>query len=294
MDSVIVIIQHDENDGPCYFGVFLRDRKIPYVLFRMFVESERALLPSSVGASIGVERQSLVDEEGNVCTTVYSPVAESGTTAAIAGVASLGGFMSANDNLPYFETVFALYRSAIECDVPVIGHCLGAQLLSCALGGTVVHNVRVELGWTRQKRVHSSDPEVKDWFGPFEELEVFHWHGETFSIPEHCHLLVTGPDCANQAFQYKDKYVIGMQFHVEVDYDKIEAWIAAEHPSLFEDDKHVEEILRDPNHPSQPHYSHAAMTKKELLHPVTHQKLEYSRDLADEVYSVWIQGLRKV
>ena len=132
----------------------------------------------------------------------------------------MGGPMSVNDDLPWIPPVLQLIRSAVEEDVPCLGHCLGGQLMSKALGGEVTRNPVKEIGWGSVQT--DSNPLAKDWLGNTQAFLSFHWHGETFSIPEGGTRILSSPYCANQAFVLGKH--LGMQCHVEMTPEMIRAW----------------------------------------------------------------------
>src|SRR3954463_16758094 len=92
----------------------------------------------------------------------------------------------------------ALIRQAVERDVPVLGHCLGGQLMAKALGATVSRNPVKEIGWGTVRV--AEDEEARRWFGETGEFLSFHWHGETFTIPAGASLIASSSHCPNQAF----------------------------------------------------------------------------------------------
>ncbi|HEY9191073.1 MAG TPA: type 1 glutamine amidotransferase [Sulfurovum sp.] len=125
----------------------------------------------------------------------------------------MGGPMSVNDGseYPWLGKEKAFIRSAIEAGMPVLGICLGAQLIADAMGGEVFQNPEKEIGWFPVKAVKNESTLV---FQFPEETEVFHWHGETFSLPEGAIQIAESKGCKNQAFQI-GRNVIGLQFHLE-------------------------------------------------------------------------------
>ena len=136
------------------------------------------------------------------------------------GLVFMGGPMSVNDPLPWVEPVLALIRAAVTQGVPVIGHCLGGQLLAWALGGAVTRNPVKEIGWGTVQVEPS--PEAQAWFGPVRSFESFHWHGESFSIPATAVRIAGSPWCPNQA--YVQGPHLGMQCHVEITPEMIATW----------------------------------------------------------------------
>ena len=131
----------------------------------------------------------------------------------------MGGPMSVNDDLPWLPPTFALIRQAVEQGIPVIGHCLGGQLMSKALGGSITRNPVKELGWGE---VTVTDPAAQDWLGDLDRFEAFHWHGETFSIPPGATRILKSAWCENQAFVMGPH--LGMQCHVEMTEAMIRLW----------------------------------------------------------------------
>ncbi|MGJ8690427.1 MAG: type 1 glutamine amidotransferase [Gammaproteobacteria bacterium] len=125
----------------------------------------------------------------------------------------MGGPMSVNDETehPWLMKEKAFIKSAIEAGKSVLGICLGAQLITNAMGGEVFQNSEKEIGWFPVKAVKSNAASV---FQLPEETDVFHWHGETFSLPNDAILLAFSAACENQAFQIGSN-VIGLQFHLE-------------------------------------------------------------------------------
>lgn len=131
------------------------------------------------------------------------------------GLVFMGGYMSANDDLPWVEQELALIRQADALDIPVAGHCLGSQLLARALGAQVKRNHRYEIGW--QSITLEDGTLSKEWWGQEAgtSLVTFQWHGDTFDLPPGAQRIATSAACANQAFVIRGLH-LGMQSHFEM------------------------------------------------------------------------------
>jgi GMP synthase-like glutamine amidotransferase len=125
----------------------------------------------------------------------------------------MGGPMGVHDTAqyPWLETERQLISAAIAADKTVRGICLGAQLIASALGAPVYRNREPELGWFP---VYAQLQRLGRFHFP-SNLEVFHWHNDTFDLPEKAVRLASSVACCNQAFQY-GRQVIGLQFHLQL------------------------------------------------------------------------------
>ena len=114
-------------------------------------------------------------------------------------------------NFPWLVSEKQFIREAIRSGKPVLGICLGAQLIASAMGAGVYRNPLKEIGWFPIRGISSNDSSVF-CFPP--SMIVFHWHGETFDLPPGATRLAKSDGCENQAFQFGQS-VIGLQFHLE-------------------------------------------------------------------------------
>lgn len=125
----------------------------------------------------------------------------------------MGGPMSVNDEkqYPWLVAEKQFIRQMIMTGKPVLGICLGAQLIACATGAKVYPNAVKEIGWFPVYGVSSGDTSI---FHFPQSVQAFHWHGETFDLPDGATRLAKSDGCDNQAFQL-GRSVIGLQFHLE-------------------------------------------------------------------------------
>ncbi|MDD5392094.1 MAG: gamma-glutamyl-gamma-aminobutyrate hydrolase family protein [Thiothrix sp.] len=126
----------------------------------------------------------------------------------------MGGPMSINDEaeFPWLVTEKRYIRTMIAAGKPVLGICLGAQLIASSQGAAVYPNAEKEIGWLP---IHAADNLPDHAFRFPAEATVFQWHGETFDLPADAILLASSPACRHQAFQVGNK-AIGLQFHLEI------------------------------------------------------------------------------
>lgn len=234
----VAIFRHSPTEGPGYFAIFLEQHGIPWHLIAL-----------DEGAAVPI------------------------TTDDFSGLCFMGGTMSVNDPLPWIEQVCALIRDAVSKNIPVIGHCLGGQLMSKALGGTVTKNPVKEIGWGMANA--EAGALASHWLGNFAKQPgtVFHWHGETFSIPPGAERLLATSYCANQMFALGPH--LGMQCHVEMTPEMIRTWCrqwAGEALAVADLD--------------------SAQTPETMQQEIA-GRLPVMRQLSEQLYSVWIKGLAR-
>jgi GMP synthase-like glutamine amidotransferase len=180
----------------------------------------------------------------------------------------MGGTMSVNDNLPWIAQELELIRQAMALNLPVLGHCLGGQLISKALGATVSANHYKELGWGNVQAV--AIDEATRLFGAA-EFESFHWHGETFALPEGAKHLLSSLHCKNQAYQIGS--ALAFQCHIEMTADMVKTW--CEHGT--------DELAQFSSSPG-------VQQKNQILENLE-QRIANLNDIASNVYSYWIKSL---
>ncbi len=166
----------------------------------------------------------LLQERGIVCdfADLYQEGAAVPDISAYGGLIVLGGPMSANDPLPYLDRERALVAQAISCGQPLLGICLGSQLIARCLGAEVHRNGKKEIGWFD---IHFTEAAAEDTLfagipGP---ETVFHWHGDTWELPPGAERLAWSQACVNQAFR-AGRNIYGLQFHLEVTPAMIADW----------------------------------------------------------------------
>ena len=234
MNSVtkpVAVFRHNSSEGPGYFATFLDAHSVPWQLIKIDVGE-------AVPASI----------------------------ETFSGLCFMGGPMSVNDDLPWIPAALNLIRQAVSHDVPVIGHCLGGQLIAKALGATVSRNPVKEIGWGR---VEIASPLAGEWLGDTQSFEAFHWHGETFSLPPGATRLLQSAYCSNQA--YAIGKTLGMQCHVEMTAEMIHLWNLAWDP---------ENAAPGPS-----------VQRPQEMYERMEERIAAMRAVADKLYARWIFGL---
>ncbi len=231
----VIIFRHFNSEGPGYFSDFLDAEGIPWCLVKI---DEGDAVPTSID--------------------VYS------------GMVLMGGPMSVNDDLPWILPVLDLIRQAVDADVPVLGHCLGAQLMSKALGAVVTQNAIKEIGWG-EVNVSANDA-AQHWFGELESFNAFHWHGETFSLPKGAMHVLASKYCENQAYAIGQKH-LALQCHIEMTEVMVREWCVVG----------AEEVASAQSSP--------AVQDVETMQQTLPLHCFFLNKVANQVYTQWIKGL---
>lgn len=232
----VLVFRTARSEGPAYFATYLERRSIAWQLVAL---DEGQAVPRDAGRH--------------------------------AGLVFMGGPMSVNDDLPWIPPALELIRDAVRKDVPVLGHCLGGQLMSKAFGGVVGANPVKEIGWGE---VRVADNEVaRAWLGDTQRFESFHWHGETFTIPPGATRVMENAHCANQAFALGKHF--GMQCHVEMTAELIRAWVRGGHEEM------------------QASASSPGVQAREEIERDLEARLDRLHEVANRIYDRWIEGLSR-
>jgi len=230
----VAIFRHAPTEGPGYFATYLDRHDIPWQVIKVDAGEPVPHDPSD-----------------------------------FAGLVFMGGPMSVNDDLPWLAPALQLIRNSVAGGVPVLGHCLGGQLMAKALGGSVLRNPVKEIGWGDV--VVAASPAAHYWFGHVPQSFLsFHWHGETFTLPPGAERVLGSLHCENQAFALGPH--LGMQCHIEMTSDLVEAWC----------ETGAREISRS--------ISPAVQAVTEIKIDLG-RRLQALHRVADGVYARWIEGL---
>lgn len=230
----VAIFRHAPTEGPGHFATYLDNKGLPW-----------RLIAIDAGEAVPTD------------------------PAGFAGLAFMGGPMSVNDDLPWIAPVLDLIRQAVARDIPVLGHCLGGQLMARALGGEVGPNPVKEIGWGEVRTVAS--PVTESWFGALSHFQAFHWHGETFTIPPGAIRILESAHCANQAFALGRH--LALQCHVEMTEEMIRTWSEVGADEIAQAD------------------SPAVQTTEQIL-AATPSLLAPMRAVAERLYGQWVLGLQ--
>jgi GMP synthase-like glutamine amidotransferase len=231
----VAIFRFSPTEGPGHFGEWLDARGLP-----------RRLIALDEGESVPADPR------------------------AFSGIAMMGGPMSANDGLPWHAPLFELLRAALAADVPVLGHCLGGQLLAKALGAAVTRTSVPEIGWG-EVQVLAADSAEK-WFGGRDGFTTFQWHYDVFALPQGAERVLTNGYNPEQAYVL-DRH-IGFQCHIEMTRAMVETWCrtgASELPLLSTGPK---------------------QSRADIFADLDRRLAALSR-VADDVYAQWAKGLAR-
>ena len=227
------IFRHINCEGPGYLAEVLQREKVP---FRLFAIDEGEALPLHI----------------DDCS----------------GLVFMGGSMSANDPLPWIEQELTLIRMAQAQNMPVLGHCLGGQLICKALGGTVTANPLKEIGWHPVRGCNNKT--AQRWLdGLADETTLFHWHGETFSIPAGAEVILENDHCSNQGFATGN--TLALQCHVEMTAAMVSEWATLYAGELDEPSASVQTAVQ--------------MTEG------LEQRISAAQQVADVLYRRWLEPL---
>lgn len=231
----VIIFRFMAHEGPGFLGEFLDAKGIEWQLVKV---DKNEALPKSI--------------------LNYS------------GVVLMGGAMSVNDDLPWIVPLLNLIREADENGIPLLGHCLGGQLISKALGAVVSKNPIKEIGWGEVAVTQNAI--AKQWFGDLEGFNSFHWHGETFDLPQGATHLLGSAYCQNQAYAIGQH--LALQCHIEMTADMVKKWCDVGEAELAEAQ-------------SSPAVQQAIVMQQNLpLH------CYFLNKVAIQVYTQWIKGLK--
>ena len=182
----ILIFRHIECEGPGYLAQILRRRDLPYEI--VAVDQGQAI-PKSLN---------------NASALVF-----------------MGGPMSVNDADQWIQDELQLIRRAVDAGMPLLGHCLGGQLISKAMGAEVTFNPVREIGWHKVDKI--AGVESERWLSGLEfPTELYHWHGETFALPPGAVPLLQSAFCRNQAYALNN--ILALQCHVEMEPAMVNTW----------------------------------------------------------------------
>jgi GMP synthase-like glutamine amidotransferase len=232
----IAIFRHAPQEGPGHFATFCDAHSLPWQM---------------------------------LCIDAGEPVPT--TPEAYSGLVFMGGPMSVNDDLPWIAPLLALIRAAVAADIPVLGHCLGGQLMAKALGGSVGRNPVKEIGWGTVRVLES--PLARDWFATVKTFAAFHWHGETFALPPGAERILESAYCANQAFVLGPS--LALQCHVEMTEAMIQSWCEVG----------ADEIAAAAASP--------AVQTPQQMQALSAANLPAMRAVAEQLYERWAQGLQR-
>jgi len=195
------------------------------------------VIQNASSEGLGLFRQ-LLESDGYVIETIQAKQ-EKIPSKRYSLLIILGAPESVNDNLGYLSNEMDLIQNYVCDNIPVLGICLGSQLIAKAFGASIYHGTKKEIGFFDDLKLENKN--MSDLFTGFNNpFTAFHWHEETFTLPQNAIRLVHSSDYPNQAF--KIGTAVGLQFHLEVDELMINSWLANTH-HVSQNEK--EKILND-------------------------------------------------
>lgn len=229
------IFRHIRCEGPGYFTTFLKKNNIPFELVRI---------------DAGESPPPQIDD--------------------VSALVFMGGSMSVNDDLEWIHQEIALIQKAFKANIPMLGHCLGGQLISKALGGTISANPVKEIGWLPIQKIQNK--QTDDWLaGVPDNSMAFHWHGETFSIPEGATSILKSQHCAHQGFVIDN--TLALQCHIEMTDEMVREWV-----NLYKDE------LAEPSE---------TVHTPEIITADLERNIQQLHVTADALYQRWLQPILK-
>lgn len=187
---------------------------------------------------------------------------------AFAGIGMMGGPMGVNDDVRWMPPLHELVRAALAVDVPVLGHCLGGQLLASVLGAPVTRTATPEIGWGEVTVTDAAAANA--WFGGRKHFTTFQWHYDVFALPPGATRVLTNAFNPNQAYVLGKH--IGFQCHIEMTRELVDTWRRVGAAEIAG--------WRDPGIQSEAEMRSDLEARVSLLSGV-----------ADDVYTQWAKGL---
>jgi GMP synthase-like glutamine amidotransferase len=230
----VAIFRFSPTEGPGHFGEWLERQGVPH---RIIALDQGESVPDDVGT--------------------------------FAGIGMMGGPMSANDPLPWNSPLLTLLRQAVAADIPVIGHCLGGQLLAKALGARVAPTATPEIGWGE---VTVPDRAATAWFGGRDKFTTFQWHYDIFELPPGAARVLTNAFNPQQGYALGKH--IGFQCHIEMTRPMVETWAGSGAGEL-------------------PVQSKGARQSRDDMFRDLDARLAALSQVADDVYARWATGLAR-
>jgi GMP synthase-like glutamine amidotransferase len=231
----LAILQFDGMNHPSEFGAFMQARQVPICLLRL-----------DLGAKVP-------EKAHEYCAYCL-----------------LGGPMMVGDDVPWMQPVLRLVDAAMQADIPVIGHCLGAQLMAHVLGASVAPHPYPQIGWDVLQL--ESNAIAHQWFGEDagNTVPVAHWHIEAFEIPHHATRIGTHPYSPSQAFALGPH--LAFQPHIELNAQNFLHW--------FKDSGRLRE-----------RYPQGSIQELEEVQATLPQHLPRMQTFARSIYTKWLEGV---